>query len=194
MSFQHRIQHDAFDIDGSWVDPAPGAAPLDSVGHSTAKKSRVLESGDALWSTISGAVGGALGGVAMVAAAHGIAHWQHGDLDYFELTGKAAHLFPGFGATALSGGAFAALIGALVGGMLGCLSRRATRILPRLLFFMTLTPIAWILVQAFVIRPLSVWSQTMPAAPWLAGALVYGICLALTPPIVRRDTTATADI
>jgi hypothetical protein len=181
MSLQHRV-HEPYELEGDWGQSAP-----DMTMGRAKKKERVFESGDGLWSTVSGMVGGGIGGVAMVAAAEGVSRTQHLDVDYFALAGAAAHRFPGFGDTEVSGALFAAFVGAIVGGLLGFLSRRATRVLPRLMFFLILTPPVWVLAQAFVIQPLSPWTRTLPAVPLLVGSLAYGLCLALSPPIVRRE-------
>jgi hypothetical protein len=192
MSLPHRV-HESYELEADWGQDAPDVAPLDvetgtvrSKGRAS-KRVRVLESGDGLWSTVSGLVGGGIGGVAMVAAAEGVSRTQHLDVDYFALAGAAAHRFPGFAGTQVSGALFAAFLGALAGGLLGFLARRATRVLPRLMFFLILTPAVWVLVQAFVIQTLAPWTRALPALPWLVGAVAYGACLALSPPIVRRD-------
>ena len=122
----------------------------------------------------------------MIAAAEGISRWRHFGVDYFGLAGSAARQFPGFRGDVMSGAIFAAFTGAMLGGGIAWLARRATRVLPRLLFFSILMPAMWVLLQAFVIQPLSPWMRTVPALPLLGGALVYGFFLTFSLPIVRR--------
>lgn len=191
MSFQHRT-HEAYDARSPmWGQPAPRAEVGDSDAPPMERESSFYQV-DGLWSAVTGVVGGGLGGVAMVGTAEGISRWKHLGIDYIGLAGSAAHQFPGFGSDHASGALFAAFTGAMIGGGIAWLARRATRVLPRLLFFSIFMPATWVLLQAFVIQPLSPWMRTVPALPLLAGALVYGLFLTLSLPIVRRQPRRVA--
>jgi hypothetical protein len=168
-------------------DPDPGASDVDDSGaRPTQQRHSSFYQVDGMWSALTGVLGGALGGVAMIAAAEGISRWRHFGIDYVGLAGSAARQFPGFTGDATSGALFAAFTGAMLGGGIGWLARRATRVLPRLIFFSILMPALWVLLQAFVIQPLSPWMRTVPALPLLGGALVYGLFLTFALPIVRK--------
>jgi hypothetical protein len=85
--------------------------------------------------------------------------------------------------------ALAAVVGALLGWLLGRLTRRLFPLLPRIFFGATLAPALCTLVYAFVL--LRVAPSVVHAVPFMAsalGAMAYGVCVALVPPIRRRPT------
>ena len=181
MSLHHRT-HEAYGAN----HPLWEHSVQDDAGAPAHERPSFYEQVDGAWSAVTGVAGGALGGVAMIAAAEGLSRFRHLGVDYLALAGSAARHFPGFGGTPTSGALFAAFAGALVGGGIAWLARRATRVLPRLLFFSVLMPAMWLLLQAFVILPLSPWMRSVPALPLLGGALVYGLFLTFSLPIVRK--------
>lgn len=74
--------------------------------------------------------------------------------------------------------------GILLGAVLGYASRRLLRILPRLVFFCSLLPVIWIFIHAFILRRFAPGlAETLPFGPLAAGALVYGIFLAVAAPV-----------
>jgi len=186
MSLHHRA-HDPYGVRNPvWGQRAAHVDLDDSEARPQETRSSLYEQVDGMWSALTGVLGGALGGVAMIAAAEGISRFRHVGVDYFALAGSAAKQFPGFSGDTTSGVLFASFAGAMIGGGIAWLARRATRVLPRLLFFAVLMPAMWVLLQAFVIQPLSPWMRTVPALPLLGGALVYGLFLTFSLPIVHR--------
>ncbi len=140
-----------------------------------------------VWSAVTGAVGGGLGSVSMLAVAQWVARRTGSPHDFFVLATQAASRLVGARSTPLSGLLFAAGIGALIGTILGFLARRADRFVARFLFFVSIVPCLGTFCVAFVLRG-AVPSITAPEwLPLIAGSLGYAVCMALAWPVhVRR--------
>jgi hypothetical protein len=140
------------------------------------------------WSIVLGALAGALGGLSMLAVTEQVLHHQHSALDLASMLGsKGALAKLWLTSDRQAGFAVAAALGAAAGAPLGFLARRLLRIAPRLLFFILFAPILWTFVQACVMTRLAPWlAANLPFIPLAAGALVYGVCIALVPPIRAR--------
>jgi hypothetical protein len=143
--------------------------------------------GDPTWSTLLGAVAGGLGGFMMLLAAQFVAYMQHSKYDFVVLSASAAKrvamgkVFPG------QAFVLPVVCGVVLGALLGYMSRRLIRVVPRLLFFGLLLPIITIFVHAFVIRRLAPGvAETLPFGPLAVGALVYGVFLAVVSPLRVR--------
>lgn len=120
----------------------------------------------------------------MLLAAQFIAFVQHSGYDFVALSGSAAKRVAM--GRAFPGQAFVlpVVAGIALGVVLGFLSRRLLRVVPRLMFFGLLLPIVWIFVHAIVLRRLAPGvAQSLPFAPAAVGAFVYGTFLAVVAPI-----------
>jgi hypothetical protein len=132
------------------------------------------------WAMTLGALGGAGGGAAMLVVAQQIAARLGSTVDIVGTIGRPAMRFT----DARTGGfAIAIATGAVVGIAIGALFRHSLRIFPRILAGALLASVLWTLVQAFVLTKLA-----LPFGPMVAGAAVYGICVALIPPPKKRYT------
>jgi hypothetical protein len=119
------------------------------------------------WSTILGSVGGAVGGVIAVLIDERLAL--------------------GFAATEARLGV-ALSVGAVLGGVFGRLTRRLFRVLARILFGAILAPALWLLVYAFAIKRFAPhFADILPFGPSVVGALAYGVCVGLIPPLRTRS-------
>jgi hypothetical protein len=123
----------------------------------------------------------------MLLAAQFVAFVQHSRYDFVVLSGSLAKRvamgrdFPGQAFVLPVAG------GVVLGAVLGYLSRRLIRVVPRLLFFGLLLPIIAIFVHAFVVRRLAPGvAETLPFGPVAAAALVYGVFLAVVSPLRVR--------
>jgi hypothetical protein len=123
----------------------------------------------------------------MLLAAQFVVFMQHSKYDFIVLSGSLAKRvtmgreFPGQ--------AFVLPVvgGLILGALLGYLSRRLIRVVPRLLFFGLLLPVIAIFVHAFVVRRLAPGvAETLPFGPFALGALVYGVFLAVVSPLRAR--------
>lgn len=141
------------------------------------------------WSIFFGVIAGALGGMAMLSVSEQLLHHQHSALDLATLLGtKGALAKLWLASDRQAGFAVAAALGAVVGAPLGYLARRLLRIVPRLLFFVLFAPILWTFVQACLMTQLAPWlAANLPFLPLAVGALAYGACIALIPPIRARQ-------
>jgi hypothetical protein len=80
-----------------------------------------------------------------------------------------------------------ALGGALLGGSFGRLTRRLFPLVPRILEGAVLVPALCIVVYAFGLRRFAPHvAQSVPFLWSLLGAIVFGVCVALVPPIRPR--------
>jgi len=124
----------------------------------------------------------------MLIVAQDILDYRHAPVDLVRMLGTAALHAGAHGASLRTMGlAGAGAIGAALGVPLGYLARGALRILPRLVFFSISMPVLWLFVQALVIGRLSQsLAKQLPFGPLLAGALVYGACVAILRPIRAR--------
>ncbi len=143
--------------------------------------------GDPLWSAVLGGVAGALGGFVMLLAAQFVAFMMHERVDFVRASERFAvsllhgRTFPGVAFV------LPVVAGAAVGVVLGYLSRRLLRVLPRLLFFCLLLPILLLFVLAVVAgRGAPAASGSVPLSPLVAGALVYATFLAVVSPLRSR--------
>jgi hypothetical protein len=83
--------------------------------------------------------------------------------------------------------AVALLAGAALGAPFGRLMRRLVRVLPRVMVAAILTAAAWLLAYAFVLtRFAPQLAQSLPLEGSMLGALVYGACVGVVPPLRVR--------
>lgn len=137
----------------------------------------------ALWATLLGGFGGGFGAALMLATAQFILKLRHSTIDVAQLAGGMMHRFvPMTRTTKEVGVGVAIAFGAVLGSLLGRLTWRPARALPRLLFFSILAPVAWLFAQAFIIGRF----EALPLAPFIIGALVYGLCVATAASIRPR--------
>jgi hypothetical protein len=177
-------------LDAASIRPRPRLQPVAlgrPIGHSG-------------WAALFGAVTGAFGGFAMLAVAEYTLHVQGATVNLPELLSiLVTRAGLDLGSARHEGFAAAIVIGALLGAPLGYLARRLVRIVPRVLFFAILAPVAWIFVQACIMGRLTPGLATLlPFGPLVLGALAYGLCIALVPPIreqvvAARSRVATQD-
>ena len=77
--------------------------------------------------------------------------------------------------------------------LLGALMRHTQRVIARLLVGALFAPVVWTLVHAFVLKSFAAATLgALPFGPMVAGAAVYGICVALLPPPRRRSSELDA--
>jgi hypothetical protein len=137
----------------------------------------------ALWATLLGGLGGGFGAALMLATAQSILTLRRSTIDVAQLAGGLVHRFvPMAPATHEIGIGVAIAFGALSGSLLGRLTWRPARALPRLLFLSIVAPAAWLFAQAFIIGRF----KALPLAPFIIGALVYGLCVAIVASIRPR--------
>jgi hypothetical protein len=132
------------------------------------------------WSLLLGAVGGAVGGVAMLLTANAIARRFGSRVDVIPTIGAPGRDLVGelHGAIGIAG-----LLGLVVGVVFGALLRHSLRIVPRVLAGALLAPVLWTLVQAFVLTTVAPRSLgALPFGAMAAGAAVFGICVGLLRP------------
>lgn len=174
-------------MDAHWFS-APARAHAASAQPYMERRAPARPIGHAGWSILFGAVTGAIGGLAMLKAADQVLVMQHSGLNLTQmLSASVVHLNLGVGAAHEQALAAVMATGALAGGFFGFLARRLLRIAPRLLFFWLLAPIVWIFVQACVMSRLAPHLTTsLPIVPLLVGALAFGTCVALVPPVRAR--------
>lgn len=168
--------------DESWFDeskPRRVAAPIleDSLLPVVPPKDR----GSLEWALGLGFFGGAAGGAAMVFVADWLARrYVPGGTPVAGTIGQHVPLFEG---DAFAGAmAVGIVIGAALGVPIGALLRYTLRMVARLLAGGLLAPVLWILVHAFVLKSFAPRLASLPIGPMLAGAAVYGLCLALLRP------------
>jgi hypothetical protein len=151
--------------------------------------------GDPARSTVAGGIAGLVGGW----AALGLAEWL---VDRDRL-GEYVRVALGSGSVAVGlprGSvwlviAFAGLAGMLAGAGFGRLTRRLHGLVARLVFGAVLAPSVWIAVYAFgLTRFVPRHAEIVPFVPWLLGAVVFGLCVAVAKPVVRRSVRAAGAV
>jgi hypothetical protein len=166
-----------------WFDRESAAARLDA-GSPPAKPPPRTR--DLLRSGLAGSVGGLFGGILALATADGFKH-AHRLADHVRLALGQAHavgrLTP---TTTREWVGAAALAGAFLGGCFGALMRRLIPTLPRLLFGGVVSAALCTLLYAFVLLRLApAVAGAASFASCLLGALVYGACVGIVPPVRR---------
>jgi hypothetical protein len=167
-----------------WFDRSSAAARLDA--GSLPPANAPPRPRDPLRSGLAGSVGGLLGGMLALATADGFTH-AHRLADHVRLAlGQAQALGRLTPTTTREWVGAAALAGAFLGGWFGALTRRLVPIVPRLLFGSILSAALCTLLYAFVLLRLApLLAGAVPFASCLLGALVYGACVAIVPPVRR---------
>jgi hypothetical protein len=170
MSVQHQLDSGSFDAE--WVYAR-------RVVHA-----EVPAAGDRGLSSLAGGAAGGVGALLMLAVAHAVAHFANWPLDVRALTDAAVvRVLPPVQAP-FAGFIAVASVGVLLGAGFGCLTRHLRRISGRLLFFSLATPVLWVFTQAFILRYSAPWAvRGLPIGSFVLGALAYGWCLALMPPM-----------
>jgi hypothetical protein len=146
---------------------------------------------EARWATLFGAFGGAVGAAVMLVTTQAVLNFEHSALDVDALTGVAVQrLLPTIATRDdLVGVAVAIILGAFFGGLLGRLTWRPTRALPRIVFLSILLPAVWLFTQAFVIGRLSrAGAAVVPWVPFMLGTLAYALCVAVAASLRPRRT------
>jgi hypothetical protein len=143
-----------------------------------------LAEGRVGWALWLGAIGGAGGGAAMLLTANEVAHRMHVTVDIVQTVGAyvrgAGRLV---GADVFQSGiALAMVIGAVVGVLVGALLRYSVRLRSRVLAGAMIGATLWIIFQAFILKSIGSKLASLPLVPMLAGAAVYGLCVAILPP------------
>jgi hypothetical protein len=137
------------------------------------------------WAALFGLVGGAAGALAMLYAASQVAKYLRLDVDIVRTLGSAAPL-AAFGNDGIRNAGFAVALaaGALVGAVLGLLLMYVLGVFSRVLIGAILGPVLWTLVHAFLLRRYTpMLAQALPFVPMAVGAVAYGICMAVIPPL-----------
>jgi hypothetical protein len=137
------------------------------------------------WAILLGAVGGGIGGAAMLFLSAEVARRIGSSVDVVRTIGANARAFTGEREGALL---IFIVLGAALGALLGALFRYSLRMVPRLLAGAMLAPVLWTLVHAFVFTTLAPRSLgALPFGAMAAGAAVYGMCVALLRPPRERS-------
>lgn len=140
----------------------------------------VVHRGRVGWAMGLAAVGGALGGAAMLFTASEIARRWGMPTDVVRAVGAAV---PSFGEPFRAGLIFAAVLGAAVGVPFGALTQYSLRVRARVLSGVLLATSLWTLVQAFVLPAVAPrLLAVLPYGPMVAGAAVYGLLVVFVPP------------
>jgi hypothetical protein len=139
------------------------------------------------WALTLAAVGGAGGGAVMLLVARAAARRFAIDVDIVRTVGRSV---VALGVDTFTGGLLiAGAVGGAIGALLGALLRYSLRVVPRLLASALLAPILWTFAHAFVLKSFAPSTLgALPFGPMIAGAAVYGICVAILPP--PRERTA----
>ncbi|HEY6562181.1 MAG TPA: hypothetical protein VI072_33165 [Polyangiaceae bacterium] len=189
MARLHR-NFDDFALDAAPMDARWFSAPAhaEAVHPFAERRAPARPIGHAGWAMFFGAMTGAVGGLAMLKAADQVLVMQHSSANLTAmLSASVAHLNLGVGGAHEQALGVAMAAGALVGALFGFLARRLLRIAPRLLFFWLAVPIVWIFVQAVVMSRVAPHLTTsLPIVPLLVGALAFGTCVAIVPPVRAR--------
>lgn len=136
------------------------------------------------WALGLGFVGGSVGGVAMIFIAAEIARRLRFDPDLVRAIGRAAHLSGEDPLTATI--ALAVGVGGLTGLALGAALRHAGRLIARVLAGVILAAALWTFVHAFVLKAFAPRLGALPFGPMVAGAVAYGLCVAMLRPPKKR--------
>lgn len=146
---------------------------------------RELAARDRRAATLLGAVAGAAGGAAMLLVARALMLHRGALVDPAIALGERVPLNTSAPPQIL-GLAVAVLFGTLLGALLGRSTWRVTRIAPRVLFFSILLPAVWLCAQVFIVGYASRASASaLPFGPFLAGALVFALLVAIVPAVRR---------
>jgi hypothetical protein len=142
---------------------------------------------------LSGVTGGAGGAAMLLVATETVRRW-HLSTDVVRVIGAAGRA-PALGLDSFHGGyAIAIVVGGLVGMMMGALMRYSLRVVARILTGILLAPVVWILIHAFVFKAMAPSTLgALPFGPMIAGAIAYGICVALIPPPRRKIVVSDED-
>jgi hypothetical protein len=116
-----------------------------------------------MWSSLSGAVGGAVGAVLVVGA------------------GLALHV-PAASHPRAAWIALLVVTAVVLGAAFGRVTRRLTRVLPRVLFGAIASVSLWLLLYAFVLARFAPGSTaSIPFGSTALGALLCGVCIGAMP-------------
>ncbi len=165
-------------FDESWFERPLAERMSDPPTSSPPQPSRI--EGSKGWAMILGALGGAGGGIAMLFVAREIARRTGSTVDIIGTIGHGARRFTD---EHTGGLAIAIVLGAILGIGIGALFRHSLRIVPRVLAGALLASVLWTLVQAFLLVGAL---GSLPFGAMVAGAAVYGVCVAIIPPPKRR--------
>lgn len=140
----------------------------------------VVRRGRVGWAMVLAAIGGGVGGAAMLFTASEIARRWGMPTDVVRAVGASA---PALGEPFHAGWILAAILGAAAGVPFGVLTRYSLRVRARVLSGILLATSLWTLVQAFVLPAVApVLLASLPYGPMVAGAAVYGLLVVLVPP------------
>jgi hypothetical protein len=176
---------------GSWFNKRVVAPPPSDPAPSDAAPLALAElEGHPRWALALGAIGGAGGGAAMMFVAVEVARRLRLDADIIGTIGRGAR--PLGDDPFVVGLGVAIVIGSAVGMVFGVLMRHSVRLIARLLAGVLLAVVLWTFVHAFVFKSFAAASLgALPLGPMLAGATVFGICIALLRPPRRRVALET---
>lgn len=162
------------DVESDDVEPDAEDAPAPSE----------LE-GDPKWALAFGALSGGAGAAAMIFVAAEISRRRGIDIDVIRTIGRGGRVLSDD--AFVIGIAVAVVVGIFVGMLFGALMRHARRPLARVLAGMLLAVGLWTLVHAFVLKSFAPTSLgNLPFGPMIAGASLFGLCVAILRPPARR--------
>jgi hypothetical protein len=169
--------------DSGSLPPSSDRAPVSLPPGSSAPLGEV--DGDPTWAFILGGLGGGVGGAAMMLVAAELGRRLRHDVDIIRTVGHAAR---GFGDSPFGVGiAVAVAMGIVVGTFFGALMRHTVRLTARLIAGVMLAVVLWTFVHAFVLKSLAPTSLgALPFGPLIAGAVVFGLIIAVLRPPRRR--------
>lgn len=158
-------------LQDDWFNQAPPASlrpsAFPSLRPSAMPPPRVA--GDPMWSSLSGAVGGAVGAVLVAGAG-------------FALHVPAASHPPALWIALL------VVTAVVLGAAFGRVTRRLTRFLPRVVFGAIASVALWLLLYAFVlVRFAPGATASIPFGSTALGALLYGACIGAMPLVRTRS-------
>lgn len=127
-----------------------------------------------MWSSLSGAVGGAIGSIAAAGA------------------GVALHV-PVASHPGVAWAAFLVVTAVVLGAAFGRVTRRLTRVVPRVLFGAVASVALCLLLYAFVLARFAPRAAaSVPFGTSALGALLYGVCIGAMPLLRTRSERGRA--
>ncbi len=143
--------------------------------------------GDAELSARAGAIAGAVGGALALAIADAmVSHARFVEHTRVALEGRWSLALEGAMLVRV-GILLAAVFGAILGAFLGRLTRRLSPLGARLVFDAVLVAALCTILYAYVVpRYAPALAHVIPFAAAVLGALAYGVCVALAPPVRAR--------
>jgi hypothetical protein len=176
-SWQHVEVHSDPPLRDSWFKQRAQAVPSDPPPASDPPPPK--PEGSLGWAIGLGGLGGGVGGGAMLVIAGELAQRMRTNMDVVRTVGNTVRVLAD---PFLAGIVVGVVLGAVSGAAIGALMRHSMRFTARVLAGVILAPVLWTLVHAFVLKSFAPNLGALPFGPMAAGAVAYGLCIALLRP------------